>query len=192
MLAGDLVDGREVHTGPLLAPVADLDAPLGGFAVSGNHEVESGDGAAYLDRFEGVGLTVLRNEAVRIRRGGDEVVVAGVHDAIGTGALAPDVDAALADVDADDFVIFVAHQPLQVPDGDRVDLQLSGHTHGGQIWPFGWLVPLQQPTLAGVDDVYGVAVVTSRGFGTSGPPVRVGSPPDIVVLTLRSAARAVE
>ncbi|WP_068122016.1 metallophosphoesterase, partial [Nocardioides massiliensis] len=96
VLAGDLVDGWEVHTGPLLAPIADLDAPLGAFAVSGNHEVESGDGAAYLDRFEEVGLTVLRNDAVRIERGGDKLVVAGVHDATGTGALAPDADAALA------------------------------------------------------------------------------------------------
>ena len=187
VLAGDLVDGRERFTGPDLAPLADLDAPLGVVAVSGNHEIETGDAEAYLRRFEELGITVLRNEAIELTRGGDEVVVAGVHDATGTGDLEADPEAALAGTEPEDFVVYVAHQPRQVVADAGVDLQLSGHTHGGQLWPFGWLVPLQQPTVAGVDEVDGVTVVTSRGFGTSGPPVRTGSAPEVTVLTLRRA-----
>ncbi|MDN4161615.1 metallophosphoesterase [Nocardioides abyssi] len=191
VLGGDLVDGRERFTGPDLAPLADLDAPLGVVAVSGNHEIESGDAPAYLERLETLGVDVLRNEHVVLERGGDPLVVAGVQDEIGTGDLAPDPDAALAGTRPEDFVVYVAHEPRQLVDAVvsvGVDLQLSGHTHGGQIWPFGWFVPLQQPTLAGVDVVDGVTVVTSRGIGTSGPPVRTGAAPEITVLTLRSTA----
>ncbi|MCR6033671.1 metallophosphoesterase [Nocardioides sp. zg-579] len=186
VLAGDLVDGRERYTGPDLDPLADLDAPLGVVAVSGNHEIETGDARAYLDRLERLGVTVLRNEQVTLTRGGDPLVVAGVHDEIGTDDLEPDPDAALAGTRPEDFVVYVAHEPRQLVADRGVDLQLSGHTHGGQIWPFGWLVPLQQPTTAGVDVVDGVTVVTSRGVGTSGPPVRTGAAPEITVLTLRS------
>ncbi|MDN4175412.1 metallophosphoesterase [Nocardioides sp. SOB77] len=187
VLGGDLVDGRERYTGPDLDPLAGLDAPLGVVAVSGNHEIESGDAPAYLDRLERLGVDVLRNEQVTLTRGGDPLVLAGVHDEIGTGELEPDPAAALAGTSPEDFVVYVAHEPRQLVAGAGVDLQLSGHTHGGQIWPFGWLVPLQQPTLAGVDEVEGVTVVTSRGVGTSGPPVRTGAVPEVTVVTLRRA-----
>ncbi|WP_207950083.1 metallophosphoesterase [Nocardioides ochotonae] len=187
VLAGDLVDGRERYTGPDLAPLADLDAPLGVVAVSGNHEMETGDAAAYLERWEELGITVLRNERVVLTRGGDEISIAGIHDETGTGDLAPDPDAALAGADPGGVTVLVAHEPRQLVADAGVDVQLSGHTHGGQLWPFGWLVALQQPTLAGVDEVDGVTVVTSRGFGTSGPPVRTGAAPEITVVTLRRA-----
>ncbi|WKN46847.1 metallophosphoesterase [Nocardioides sp. Arc9.136] len=184
VLGGDLVDGRERWTGPDLDPLADLQAPLGVLAVSGNHEIESGDAPAYLDRLDRLGIDVLRNERVVLTRGGDPLVVAGVHDEIGTGALEPDPATALGGTRPDDYVVYVAHEPRQLVAGAGVDLQLSGHTHGGQIWPFGWLVPLQQPTTAGVDRVDGVTVVTSRGVGTSGPPVRTGAAPEVTVVTL--------
>ncbi|WP_435741562.1 metallophosphoesterase [Nocardioides sp. SYSU DS0663] len=186
VLGGDLVDGRERFTGPDLAPFAALDPPLGVVAVSGNHEVESGDAEAYLGRLESLGIDVLRNEAVVLRRGGDPLTVAGVHDATGSASLEPDPDAALAGTAPGDFVVYVAHQPRQVEPGRGVDLQLSGHTHGGQLWPFEWAVPLEQPTVGGVDVVDGVTIVTSRGVGTSGPPVRTGALPEVVVVTLRT------
>nr|WP_301539747.1 metallophosphoesterase [Nocardioides sp. zg-DK7169] len=186
VLAGDLVDGRERYTGPDLAPLADLDAPLGVLAVSGNHEMETGDATAYLARWEELGITVLRNEQLVLTRDGEELVVAGIHDDTGTGDLAPDPEAALAGTAPEEYVVLVAHQPRQLVADAGVDLHLSGHTHGGQLWPFGWLVPLQQPTLAGVDEVDGVTVVTSRGFGTSGPPVRTGAAPEITVVTLHA------
>jgi len=95
---------------------------------------------------------------------------------------------ALAGRDPARALILLAHQPIQARDaaGRGVGLQLSGHTHGGQIWPFGYAVRLQQPVVAGFGTVDGVLVFTSRGAGAWGPPVRVGAPPQIALLTLRT------
>ena len=102
------------------------------------------------------------------------------------GADAPDPDAALAGVPPGDFTLLLAHEPRQVAPGRGVDLQLSGHTHGGQLWPYGYLVRTEQPTLAGLDLVDGVPVVTSPGVGTWGPPVRVGARPEVSLVVLRA------
>ena len=85
------------------------------------------------------------------------------------------------------FTLFAAHQPLQALDveGRGVDLQLSGHTHGGQMWPINYLVPLQQPMLEGKATVGGTTVVTSRGAGAWGPAIRVAAPPEVPIITLR-------
>jgi predicted MPP superfamily phosphohydrolase len=185
LLGGDLVDGRDRYVGADLDPLADLAAPLGVFAVTGNHEFLSGDADAYVQRWESLGITPLRNENVGLQRGGDAIRLVGVHDVRGTGADAPDPGRALTGVDTDDFVLFLAHEPRQVVPDRGVDLQLSGHTHGGQLWPFRYVVPLQQPTIDGYDVVDGVRMITSRGVGAWGPPVRVGAPPEFVVVTLR-------
>ncbi|WP_345463256.1 metallophosphoesterase [Nocardioides marinquilinus] len=187
VLGGDLVDGSVEEVGDYLAPLADLDAPLGVVFVTGNHELMGGEAEAleWVDEFERLGVDVLRNESVALTRDGATIALAGVDDPTGTGALAPDPDAALAGVPDDAFTIWVSHQPRQGPPGGRADLQLSGHTHGGQLWPVQLLVPLFDPTVAGRDDRDGVTVITSRGFGTSGPPVRVLAPPAIDVVTLR-------
>ncbi|WP_206422539.1 metallophosphoesterase [Nocardioides pantholopis] len=187
LLGGDLVDGREKYTRETLAPLADLDPPLGVFAVTGNHEFETGDAAAYLADYERLGIQVLRNQQVVLERDGDPLVLAGVHDRTGTGDGEPDPDAALAGVTPEAYCLLLVHQPRQLEDVDDpavVDLQLSGHTHGGQLWPTELLVRAEQPTVAGLDVVDGVQVVTGRGIGTSGTPVRVGSPPEVVVVTL--------
>jgi uncharacterized protein len=118
-------------------------------------------------------------------------VLAGVHDAQGAEDLAPDPEAALAGVDPDDAVLFLAHEPKQVadlPDGSGVDLALAGHTHGGQLWPVHLTVPLEDPVVAGLGDVDGVPTLVSRGVGTSGPPVRVLAAPTVDVVVLRSPA----
>jgi predicted MPP superfamily phosphohydrolase len=156
-------------------------------AVTGNHEYASGTPAAYVERWRSLGITPLLNASTTLERGGEDIAVAGLTDVDGTGDAAPDPDAALAGIDPGTFTVLLAHEPRQVLGGRGVDLQLSGHTHGGQLWPLGYLVPLQQPTLAGVDVVDGVTVVTSRGVGTALPPVRVGAPPEVVVVTLRRA-----
>ena len=186
VLAGDLVDGKAARYAPELAPLADLRAPLGVFATTGNHEMFE-DTVNWVSAFEDVGLVVLGNESVPLERGGATMVLAGVHDAIGEGVFAPDYDAALAGVDPEGFTLLAAHQPLQAfeVEGRGVDLQVSGHTHGGQMWPINYLVPLQQPMLEGRGDVAGTPVITSRGAGAWGPAIRVAAPPEVPIITLK-------
>ncbi|HMM95700.1 metallophosphoesterase [Phycicoccus sp.] len=186
VVAGDLEDGYAARYGPELAPLRDLRAPLGVFATTGNHEMYR-DTANWVRAFEDLGIPVLKNRSVRLERGGAEITLAGVHDREGKGEFAPDPDAALAGVDPAGFTLYAAHQPRQARDvaGRGVDLQLSGHTHGGQLWPLHYLVPLQQPVVDGLHDVGDVPVLTSRGVGGWGPAIRVLAPPELPVVTLR-------
>lgn len=186
VVAGDLVDGDAARYAPEIAPLADLEAPLGVYATTGNHEMFR-DTANWVRAFEGVGLTMLQNAAVPLERDGATITLAGVHDATGEGEWAPDYAAALDGTDAGAYTLLAAHQPLQALDveGRGVDLQLSGHTHGGQMWPINYLVPLQQPMLEGRATVAGTTVVTSRGAGAWGPAIRVAAPPEVPIITLR-------
>jgi predicted MPP superfamily phosphohydrolase len=187
VLGGDLADGRVDQVGGALAPLAELRAPLGVVAVSGNHEYLSGEPEQWLSLWESLGITVLRNSSVVVGRGGAAFTVAGLTDPQGSrfGA-APDAGTALAGTDRAGFTLLVAHQPRQAFDvqGKGVDLQLSGHTHGGQLWPFTYLVRLQQPMTSGRATIGDVPVLTSRGAGAWGPPVRVLAPPEIPLITL--------
>jgi uncharacterized protein len=186
VIAGDLVDGTAARYSPEIAPLADLEAPLGVYATTGNHEMFR-DTANWVAAFEAVGLTMLQNSAVPLQRGGATITLAGVHDLTGEGRWAPDYEAALGGTDAGAFTLFAAHQPLQALDvgGRGVDVQLSGHTHGGQLWPINYLVPLQQPMLEGKAGVGDTTVVTSRGAGAWGPAIRVAAPPEVPIVTLR-------
>ncbi len=187
LLGGDLVDGNPRRIARYLDPLADLDTPLGVYAVTGNHEFVRGarEAEQWVEVWRSLGIRPLLNEHVEVRRGADHVVLAGVNDAQGLGALRPDPDAALAGIDADDFTIFLTHEPRQVVADAGVDLQLSGHTHGGQLWPVHLLVRLLEPAVSGFHVVDGVPMIISRGVGTSGPPVRVLAPSQIDVVTLR-------
>ncbi|WP_299441983.1 metallophosphoesterase [uncultured Phycicoccus sp.] len=186
VIAGDLVDGRADRYAAEIAPLRDLQAPLGVFATTGNHEMYR-DTANWVRTFEADGLTVLANESVPITRGGSTITLAGVHDSEGTGVFAPDYDATLDGTDPAAFTLLSAHQPRQAleVEGRGVDVQLSGHTHGGQQWPLNYLVKLQQPMVDGVATVGDTTVVTSRGAGAWGPAVRVGADPEIPIVTLR-------
>ena len=186
VLGGDLVDGTVEQAAEHLEPIRDLDAPLGVVAVSGNHEFISQEADAWMKQWESLGVKVLRNSSIRIARGADSITVAGVNDAMGKGRDAPDVDKALAGADPDGFTILAAHQPSQAvaAAGRGVDLQLSGHTHGGQLWPFTYAVLAQQPVIDGLAPVGDVPVLTSRGAGAWGPPVRVLAPPEVPIITL--------
>ncbi len=186
VIVGDLVDGPASRYAQEVAPLADLTAPLGVFAVTGNHEMYR-DTANWVEEFRSLGLTVLENGSTTLTRDGGEVTLAGVHDREGTGRWAPDYDAALAGTDPGGYTLLLAHQPLQAESvqGRGVDLQLSGHTHGGQMWPLNHLVPLQQPMVDGLEDVGDVPVLTSRGVGAWGAAVRVAAPPEVPVVTLR-------
>jgi hypothetical protein len=186
VIAGDLEDGTAARYAPEIAPLADLEAPLGVYVTTGNHEMYR-DTANWVKAFEDLGFTVLANTSTPLERGGATITLAGIHDLEGEGQWAPDVDAALAGSDAGSFTLFAAHQPLAALEleGRGVDLMLAGHTHGGQLWPIRYLVPLQQPTVDGTATVSGTTVVTSRGAGEWGPAIRVAAPPEVPIITLR-------
>jgi predicted MPP superfamily phosphohydrolase len=192
---GDLVDGsldvRRHQVEPLGAATA-RDARV---FITGNHEYYSG-AREWTDYMSSLGWTVLRNRHVVVRRGADALVVAGIDDRTAAASGVPghgaDLDAALDGAPTGAPVVLLAHQPRQVLGAlGRVDLQLSGHTHGGQLWPFGYLVRLDQPTLAGLSR-HGprTQLYTSRGTGFWGPPFRIFAPPEITVLVLRPRERA--
>ncbi|MFV2008360.1 MULTISPECIES: metallophosphoesterase [unclassified Micromonospora] len=199
-VVGDLVDGTVTELGGTAAPLADLRARYGSFFVTGNHEYYSGaeEWVAEVDR---LGLRVLVNERREIVTPGGVLDLAGVNDptaetarpagqiAEGSGPLAgPDYDRALGDRDPDRPVVLLAHQPVQAHEAARygVDLQLSGHTHGGQIAPFNLAVRLVQPVVSGLATVDGTQVYVTNGAGFWGPPVRVGAPPQVSLVELRS------
>ncbi len=122
-----------------------------------------------------------------IRRGTAGFDLAGVNDVAGASRSdPPDFDRALSGRDASRPAVLLAHQPVQVAQAAArgVDLQLSGHTHGGQMWPFHYAVRAVQPSLAGLCAVGDTQLYVSRGAGFWGPAVRIGAPPDIGVISL--------
>lgn len=186
VIAGDLTDGTVAEIGGDLAPLARLHAPLGVFGVSGNHEFYSEDGGRWLDEWERLGVTTLRNQRVAVNRGGAGIDIVGIHDYSAPKPYEPDLVSALAGSDPNRFQLLLAHEPRQALQAADlgVDLQLSGHTHGGQIWPIRYLVPLQQPSVEGLDTIGATTLYTTRGAGAWGPPVRVGAPPEVSILEL--------
>ncbi|MEV4540079.1 metallophosphoesterase [Micromonospora echinaurantiaca] len=190
-VVGDLVDGSVAELGEAAAPLRDLRSRHGSYFVTGNHEYYSGveEWVRELDR---LGLRVLQNDRREIQARGGVLDLAGVNDvtAAGTGLAAPaDFTAALGDRDPSRPVVLLAHQPVAAVEAAKfgVDLQLSGHTHGGQIVPFNLLVKLQQPVVSGLGEVDGTKVYVTNGAGFWGPPVRVGAEPQITLVELRSA-----
>jgi predicted MPP superfamily phosphohydrolase len=183
-VVGDLVDGSVAELGRSAAPLADIQSRRGAYFVTGNHEYYSGY-KPWIDEVAQLGMRPLRNQRVEI----DGLDLAGVNDLGGTEVGdPPDFAAALGDRDAARPVVLMAHQPVAVHDAAPfgVDLQVSGHTHGGQMAPFNLLVKLQQPIVSGYGTVDGVPVFVTNGAGTWGPPVRVGAPPQVTVIELRT------
>ncbi len=192
-ITGDLVDGPVGKHGDSVAPFADLRAPLGCYFVTGNHDHYSG-ARSWVDRVAALGITVLRNAHVVIETRGDSFVLAGVDDhrtrqMPGEGG--EDLEAALAGIAPDRPIVLLAHDPTTFKKACRrgVELQLSGHTHGGQIWPFKYFVRLAMPFVAGLYRRGDATLYVSRGTGFWGPPMRLGAPAEITELTLRSARR---
>jgi predicted MPP superfamily phosphohydrolase len=188
-IVGDLVDGTVDELGSAVEPLQDLAAREGSFFVTGNHEYFTDETGAWLHELERLGAAPLRNENTAIRRGGASFALVGVNDVAGEQRSdPPDFDRALAGVGPSQARILLAHQPVQVAEAAQrgVDLQLSGHTHGGQMWPFHYLVSAAQPSLAGLSTVGDTQLYVTRGAGFWGPPVRIGAPPDISVITLHA------
>lgn len=186
-IVGDVVDGAVDELGSAAAPLRDLAAREGSFLVTGNHEYFVDDTLGWLREMERLGIHPLRNENTLIRRGDAVVNLAGVNDLAGERhSDGPDFDRALSGLTPAGPTVLLAHQPVLVEKAVArgVDLQLSGHTHGGQMWPFHYLVRAVQPSLSGLSAVEGTQLYVTRGAGFWGPPVRIGARPDITVLSL--------
>jgi predicted MPP superfamily phosphohydrolase/uncharacterized protein YjeT (DUF2065 family) len=185
-VVGDLVDGDVDDLAGAVAPLAGLRAREGAFFVTGNHEYYSG-ADQWVEHVRDLGLHVLANERVELP-GFD---LAGVDDLAGRGTgEGPDFARALGDRDRTRAAVLLAHQPVVVDEAVRwgVDLQLSGHTHGGQVWPGNLVAALSNPTVAGLDRYGDTQLYVTRGVGAWGPPVRVGAPPDVTVIRLAAPA----
>ena len=195
-IVGDVVDGTIEQLRPALASLATLRSRYGTFFVTGNHEYYSSSGArAWMDEFSRMGMRVLINERVAITEGEYAFDIAGVPDhgasRFGKDGPGEDVEAAMAGRDPSRAVVLLAHQPIAIHEAARldVDLQLSGHTHGGQIWPWGALVRLQQPFIRGHHRVGNCQLYVSCGTGFWGPPMRLGAPAEITEIILRSGKK---
>ncbi|MFD4753063.1 metallophosphoesterase [Streptomyces sp. NPDC058426] len=186
-VVGDLVDGSVAELGHAAQPLSDLRARHGAYFVTGNHEYYSG-ADEWIDEVRELGLRPLENARVELP-GFD---LAGVNDISGEDHhAAPDYDKALGDRDPARASVLMAHQPVMIHEAveHHVDLQLSGHTHGGQLFPGNLLARAANPTVAGLDHYGDTTLYVTRGAGAWGPPVRVGAPSDITVVTL-AAGRA--
>jgi predicted MPP superfamily phosphohydrolase len=190
-IVGDLVDGDVDELAGDAAPLADLVSEQGVFFVTGNHEYFV-DTNAWLRHLPTLGVEVLRNERVPIRRGAATFDLAGIDDRtaadsglVGHGA---DLDAALDGRDDGVPVVLLAHQPVQVEQARAagVDLQLSGHTHGGQLWPFDYAIRLDQPATEGLSRHGDTQLYVTSGAGYWGPPMRIGARPEVTVVELRA------
>ncbi|MFE7269029.1 metallophosphoesterase [Streptomyces sp. NPDC057623] len=183
-VVGDLVDGSVKDLGPAAAPLAGLRARHGAFFVTGNHEYFSG-AEQWVEEVRRLGLSPLENARTEL----PHFDLAGVNDIAGESeGQGPDFAKALGDRDRARACVLLAHQPVQIHDAvdHGVDLQLSGHTHGGQLWPGNLVAGMANPTLAGLDRYGDTQLYVSRGAGAWGPPTRVGAPSDITVIELAS------
>lgn len=183
-IVGDLVDGSVPDLGPAAEPLAGLRSRDGSFFVTGNHEYFSG-AAPWVEFVRELGVHPLENARTEL----PYFDLAGVNDIAGTAeGHGPDYARALGDRDRSRASVLLAHQPVTIHDSVRwgVDLQLSGHTHGGQLWPGNYVAALANPTVAGLDRYGDTQLYVTRGAGAWGPPVRVGAPSDITIVTLAS------
>ncbi|MFG2726823.1 metallophosphoesterase [Streptomyces canus] len=183
-VVGDLVDGSVKDLGPAAAPLTQLEARHGSFFVTGNHEYFSG-AEQWVEEVRRLGLRPLENDRTELAW----FDLAGVNDIAGESeGQGPDFAKALGDRDTARACVLLAHQPVQIHDAvdHGVDLQLSGHTHGGQLWPGNLLAEAANPTVAGLERYGDTQLYVSRGAGAWGPPTRVGAPSDITVIELAS------
>jgi hypothetical protein len=182
-ITGDLVDGSVDYLRDAVAPLAALRSKHGVYFVTGNHEYYAG-AEQWLAHLPTLGIRPLMNERVSIGDGDVSFDLAGIED---FGAR-PDLPRALSGRDPKRELVLLAHQPRAVIEAADygVGLQLSGHTHGGQIWPWTYLVYLQQPFVAGLGRERDTHIYVSRGTGFWGPPMRLLAPAEITKVVLRS------
>jgi uncharacterized protein len=192
VITGDLVDGSVAALRDQVSPIARLKARFGVYFVTGNHEYYSGV-ENWLAEIERMGIRVLRNERVQIGDRGDTIDLAGVDDLGGEGfgpQHGPDYARAFRDLDPEREIVLLAHRPRQVIEAAKanVGLHLAGHTHGGQIWPWGYMVRLTEPYVSGLHrHTEKTQIYVSRGTGCWGPPMRLFTPAEITKVILSPA-----
>ncbi|WP_354596001.1 metallophosphoesterase [Streptomyces sp. JL1001] len=183
-VVGDLVDGSVSELRSAVEPLSNLRARHGTFFVTGNHEYISG-AEQWTEHVQELGLKLLANQRVELA----SFDLAGVNDVTGESHDdGPDLAAAMADRDPARTSVLLAHQPVFIDEAVKhnVDLQLSGHTHGGQLWPMNYVAGMANPTVAGLERYGDTQLYVSRGAGAWGPPTRVGAPSDITIVQLAS------
>jgi len=188
-VTGDLIDGSVARLSSHTAPLAGLRAKYGAFFVTGNHEYYSGE-RAWTDEVRRLGIRVLKNEHVVLQHNGSSLVLAGVTDYSAhrfDPAERSDPAAALRGAPKDAGArILLAHQPSSAVAAEAAgfDLQISGHTHGGQFWPWNHFIRFFQPFTSGLDRLNNLWVYVNRGTGYWGPPNRFGVPSEITRIKL--------
>lgn len=192
VITGDLVDGSVEELRDQVAPLAKLSAKHGVFFVTGNHEYYSG-ADEWIDELARLGVRTLRNERVALGDGEHSFDLAGVDDWTARrfgGGHGANLARALAGRDPARELVLLAHQPKQIHEAARlgVGLMLSGHTHGGQIFPWQLLVKLDQPYIAGLAQHEDTHIYVSRGTGFWGPPMRVAAPAEIALIELSATS----
>lgn len=192
-ITGDLVDGDVDELRYDVAPIFELSAEHGVYFVTGNHEYYV-DALSWIEHLRANQVDVLLDEHRVIQRGEGKLILGGITDYSAPTMVkrhTSDPHKAFEGAPKDGTRVLLAHQPRSYTQtrGLQIDLQLSGHTHGGQIWPFTYLVLFQQPFSAGLHRVWDSTwLYISRGTGYWGPPMRVASPSEITVITLRKAS----
>jgi predicted MPP superfamily phosphohydrolase len=191
VLLGDIFEGHGWPSKELVAGLQGLKASMGVWAVLGNHEFHGRDDGI-VPLFQEAGITVLRNERAMIRPG---LVLAGVDDLTSNHRSGSNTDLITRALTArsSGATVLLSHTPWNADRAAKAGtgLMLCGHTHGGQIWPFGYLVMSIYPLLAGRYDVDGMTVIVSRGAGSWGPPMRLWQPGEIIRVTLRAKKKEV-
>jgi hypothetical protein len=190
-VTGDLVDGSVSKLKDEVAPFAGLRGRHGVYFVTGNHDHFSG-ADRWVDHVGELGFVVLRNRRVTLEAEGAQFELAGVDDHRSTYETfgGEDLDAALEDLPPESAVVLLAHDPGTFKKASKmgVDLQISGHTHAGQIWPFGYFVRLATPFVGGLYRRGSGLIYVSRGTGFWGPPMRLFAPAEITEITVRRGA----
>jgi predicted MPP superfamily phosphohydrolase len=188
VFTGDMVDGTVQNLRDDVAPLKELDAPYGVYYVTGNHEYYSG-AEAWIEEMDRLGFTVLLNDHKLIQFNDTRILMAGVTDYRAESIIPEhksDPTKAMGDARDSDVKLLLAHQPKSIFTAAELgyDLQISGHTHGGQYIPWSFLVTLDQPYIKGLHKHKNTWIYVNRGTGYWGPPIRVGIPSEVTLITL--------
>lgn len=192
---GDLVDGSVNRLKQDVAPLADLYAPHGTYFVTGNHEYYSNAGA-WIEEALRLGFNVLLNEHRILKRNDKKILLAGVTDYTGGMFIREHRSSpglAITGTDPKLVKILLAHQPKSIFRAAKAgyDLQISGHTHGGQYFPWHYMVALSQPFVSGLHKYLNTWIYVSKGTGYWGPQIRLGSASEITLITLKMAPKPI-